>query len=476
MRRLVSPLKGEPVTTLSIFRSHLQKCLREWTREGGDLGARLYAEGELVVSAVREAQSVCDALEHAAAMRPSERETKAMVSTPIHALTGLFQCVQTHAASRVLAAKGLPVLNDVVQQHLYAGQYLPTKDLLFILKVMAAYHFQPGVRHVAHVLRNGDVVGDHYLWPVIFAQYAEEGHPHALSLIKKLSQSPLPKDAPGIGLLHLANTLADRRALLVGEHPFDNPVGARRLGSWLKAGDGEDEHVFRLRSLEVVKGLRYVSRSVRESVLPLAATHPHPAVRLEASGVELAQAAPGGRETSECRAALERLIHAAETPAQSAQASRILRGIGKDFLLPKVLGTRDFQAQVHLCETLKRTASFGSPPDRVEVVASRKLLWPPGEVEDDCVLCRFVYDGPRPDHAGATPLKGEGVRGMALIHRDVVVCLDPDLERLNADDLYAFFSGYEVEQDRARRSVLEWIERGRTRMERHRATLALAAS
>lgn len=162
----------------------------------------------MAVMTARDAWAVCQTLDHAMAILPTEREVRDMVSTPMHALTGLFQEAQSRAACAVLEERGLPLLNAVVQECLYGGRFLPNEDLLFILKVMAAYHYQPAVRHTVYALRQ-EIEPEHYVWPVIFAHYAERDHPHTLTLIEKLGD-PLPRGWSAVGMLHLTNGMAGR--------------------------------------------------------------------------------------------------------------------------------------------------------------------------------------------------------------------------------------------------------------------------
>lgn len=225
------------------------------------------AQARFTINGGGDARAVCLALEHASLTLPTSREVDSLVSTPLHVLTGLFQEVESEAAFRVLSQRGLRLLNDIVQEHLYAARFLPEEDALFALKIMAAYQFRPVVRHLAQAVK-ADLGRDHYLWPVIFAHFAEAGHPDAARVLDKF-QFSLPEGGAGLGILLLANRLMARGEL--DRHPFASVQGQERLRDWLKQ-DGDE-------ALESAKALAYLDMGAAFALRGLARKHTRPAVR-----------------------------------------------------------------------------------------------------------------------------------------------------------------------------------------------------
>lgn len=400
----------------------------------------------------RDAYRVCAALDHAKAMLPTEREAREMVSTPLHVVTGLFQEVKTEAAYRVLSQKGLPILNEVVQESLYGGRFIPGQDILFILKVMAAYRFRPVVRHLAAALRK-ELEPDHYLWPVLFAHFAEPDHPQALALVEKLGHA-LPPRSPGIGLLHLGNVLAERAQIF--RHPFSAELGRERLGALLSG----DESILWEDAMAATTALAFVDPNWRPELLDLARQHGHPRVRLEAQGV---QALEGHGGAASDRVMNELLDHA-KNPRYSRQAVRLLRRAGAESTIPGELEAAEFQALADLSEHLENTGRFPGPPDDLQLFDTRSLCWPPALGESICSLCEFRY---RQDDGQ------EAAKGMALVNGHVTVYMEQAINHLNVDDLYAFFCFYEATLASVDEvNVTECIARGRTLLNRHHLAVA----
>jgi hypothetical protein len=417
-----------------VFSSKLQKCLKGWIKSGGDLGARLYEGGTMTVATARDANVICHTLKHVISSLPSESETKQMVSTPLQVVTGLFQDVQSEAAYLTLSHKGLPLLHFMVQDGLHGDHYVPDEDMLFILKVMAAYQYAPAVRHTVYALRKR-IAPHHYLWPVIIAHYAETGHPNALALIEEMRE-PLPSGSPGVALLRLANVLADRGEL--PDHPFASDEGRQLLKRWITDTDPFQWHD----ASEATIALAFLNPSARDTLLSLNKRHPDPRVRLDGIGIT---------SIDQPDLAMKPLLDHAKDPRYSKRACRHLRRLGQAAAIPDTVKDPGFQALVRLSRTLEAMERFASPPDLLQVIHAQECHWPPLHGPSACWLCRFIYRGSSPNRK---------IKGMALVTTSATVYLDEPINHLDQDDLYAFFCAYESDSDTSD-SVSALIARGR---------------
>lgn len=431
-----------------VLGSRLQKTLKRWVRNGGDLWSILHADPSLRVESARDALSVCRALEHASALLPTQREAQEMMGTPLYALTGLFHEVGAKAARRILTNKGLPQLDDIVQRHLYAERFVPQEDVLHIFKIMASYHYGPGVRHLGAALRR-DYALDHYLWSLIFALFAEPGHPGGGALAERIGGANL-RGCAETGWLLLANVLAESDQL--DGHPFNHAAGRERLRQFLQAEMNDDGWV---RAIEATKALAFQQPADIRTLLELAERHPHPRVRLQALGVRTRKMVAVDRADF-----VQRLVSHAENPRHSRQACQLLEEAGALEVVPERVEDPEFRALVDLCETLEEWGPFSEAPDHMEVIDSRELHWPPSASPRVCSLCRFVYlRGPQ-----------EKGRGLAVVHSRVTLFIGSLADGLDVDDLYAFFCAHESAPNVSPNevSVSDYVARGHELLERHR--------
>ncbi len=399
-----------------MFGSKLQKTLRAWIKGGGDLGQRLYEQGDLSVRSVRDAATVCEALHHAIHLLPNEREVSSMVSTPLHSLTSLFQEAETESAYEALSKRGLPLLAKALEEGLYGQRFVSESDILFLLKVMVAYQFHPLVRHVAHAIRKR-LAPNHYMWPVIFAQFGEQGHPHARSLVDALAAT-LPDGLIGISYLKLVNTLCSRDAM--GDHPYASLQGQERLKRLITNTDP----IYWPEASEATRALAFIPAESRRPLLALASRHPDPRVQIDVIGVE----AEDGDED-----AFAKLAQYARDPRYSKRASWHLRHLGKGNLIPESTRDPGFAALVKVSEALELSEDFSTPPDEIQIVEADERLWPRIGLTA-CWLCRFVYHG-RTEAMNQT--------GWALVTTRVTLYAEADASSIPNEDLYALFAALE---------------------------------
>ena len=420
---------------LVFFGSALQKCLKEWIRTNHDLGEALFQLGDPPVRTVREAEFLCDAMEQASIRLPGEIEAAGMVSTPLNCLCCLFQSLTTPAAFEVVESRGVPLLSSILEQSLYGGQYLPDDDLLFGLKILAAYHHLPTVRHIAHGVRNR-IAHDHYMWPVIFAHFGEPNHPHALQLVRAL-EKPIPDGIAGASFLKLANEQYELGNLEV--HPFSGLDGCDRLRQSISNTDPN----FRHEAMQATLATTYLAPNVRDRLLLLASRHPDAGVRIEADRIAASYQNPE---------AARRLADWSLDPRFSRRACKALENAGHIDRIPKATHNEGFATLALLSNTLEESDRFGVIPDQLGIVDTRECYWPPvGEVIT-CWLCHFSC---------RTDIDAEPETGVAFVTDQVSIHPDPAVAALSTDDLYAFYCAWHaMGDDAAREDVQSMAEEG----------------
>lgn len=412
------------------FGSALQKCLKEWIKTNHDLGEALFQLGDPAVRTEREAEFLCEALEQASHRLPSKAEAAAdMVSTPFNCLCSLFQSVATPVAYEIAESRGVPLLSSIIEQHLYGEQYLPNDDLLFGLKILAAYHYLPAISHIAHAVRKR-MAHDHYMWPVIFAHYGEPNHPHALQLVREL-ENPIPDGIVGSAYLKLTNEQYELGNLEV--HTFSGLNGCDRLRRSITNTDPNFRHEAMLATLATT----YLTPNVRDRLLLLASRHPDAGVRIEADRIAASY------QNSE---AVRRLADWSLDPRFSRSACHALESAGHADRIPKATRNEGFATLALLSNTLEESDRFGVIPDQLGIVDTRECYWPPMGEMITCWLCHFSC---------RTMVDSEQETGVAFVTDQVSIHPDPAVAALSSDDLYAFYCAWHAMGDDASREDIQ---------------------
>ncbi|MBM4043064.1 MAG: hypothetical protein FJ290_31630, partial [Planctomycetes bacterium] len=206
--------------------SPLERAIERGMKAGANLADELRELGEIKIRTRSDAQAICRAL----ALFPLTRADKAASGfrSPLHALTALFQDVDSREAFDVLRAEGTTQLVRIADAMLAKPAAEEAGDLLFVLKVLAMYHTREGAERILRAART-PVKPDDWMWHVIFSAFAED-HPERDGVFRSFLES-LPEGFIAVALLDAANEAAIEGKLK--QHPFDSPAGKQRLREWL---------------------------------------------------------------------------------------------------------------------------------------------------------------------------------------------------------------------------------------------------
>ena len=204
---------------------------------------------------------------------------------------------------------------------------------------------------------------------------------------------PLPHGMIGVALLDMANELES-----AGDefpHPFDTEEGTARLKKWLES---RKEATFSY-AVSAAASLPYLKRTEREMLLKSALEHPSPEVQIEGAFASAELGTGDG---------IERLSHWCTDVCYARKAMRYLEELDRQDAVPA--GTRDpqFQATADMCDWLAEPNEFGQPPNRIELVDTRELYWPPTDDNARVWLFKYQYDS---QPSGEEPVVGLGMVG-----------------------------------------------------------------
>lgn len=370
------PMKKEPSKP-----SPLQLALERGMKPGGDLAAELRKLDDYPIRSRQDALAICQAL----GQLQLQKRDKNILTSPLHALAGLFQDVESGKvdAFPIMREQGIPQLIRIFDASLKnAGDDDDANDLLFVLKVLAMYGTEEGAVRIVRAARQ-PLKPDAYMWSVVFSAL-REGNPRRDFVLDAL-RDPLPEGFIAVSMLDCAN-----EALRVGErktHPFDSPAGKRRLRGWLT---GRDPERFSY-AHSATAALPFISNPERDQLLALAMDHADTSVQMEAAW---ASAKLGSA------AALKVLIRHCLDPNRSVIAQQYLEELGRKDLIPEAVRHPDFQARAQFARWLAHPNELGRPPDEVEIVDQRTLRWPPERKPKPFWLLRYRVrdsDGLRDD-------------------------------------------------------------------------------
>ncbi|HEX6986907.1 MAG TPA: hypothetical protein VF170_16135 [Planctomycetaceae bacterium] len=395
--------------------SDLQKAIREGLAFG-DLGATLGRVGDAELRTREDAAAVADLVASRGdlLLRPTGSGR-----SPLHAVVGLFQQVETQEAFDVLSGRGLPGLRAIFDRLLV--EPVPEErrdDLLFLTKILVLYRGGEDVERVAAAARSASL-RDGFLWSVIFQGF-DEGHPLRGEMLDAL-RDPLPAGFAGVAYLDFANALAREESI---DHPFDAPAGHAMLEAWLTDPD-EERHSY---AHSAAAALPFVSEPPRGRLLALALDHPAGNVQLEAAW---ASAKIGSR------AGIDFLARACLDPKTSAVAVAYLEELGELNAIPARAKNPDFAAVAEMCRWLAHPMEYGRPPDDAELYDARTLFWPPANEPRRLWLVKYRYRGANAD--------GTDDVGVGMVGSVTFALFGEATADLPPEDVYALHCCWELE-------------------------------
>jgi len=396
----------------------LCKVLAQWEENGGDLANELYELGNYPIEKHKDAKAICRTL---ANPRLSEPKGKDIITSPLHAIVGLFQNIKSREGFEELCTNGLPHLRRFLEQGLEHASH-DNDDLLFILKILAMYGQKEDVDLIIKAARK-PLMQEGYLWSVILGQVDHEHVGHK-SLCDGLRE-PLPDGFIAMTYLDFANSLAINGHL--DKHPFDSDQGYARLEHWLS--DPDEKHY----ALSATTALPFIQEHKRQRLLQIAAEHPDVAVQMEAAW---AMAKTG---LSEGRRYLSNWCLEAN---YSQKACLYLEELGID--IPAKCQEPDFQAMAEMCNWLAHPNECGYPPDKIELYEKRFLYWPPTEDKRPVWLFKYTYN--------SSGDKNEPDIGIAMIGSVTFALFGEATQSLSPEDVYGLHCCWELEMNQDSRA------------------------
>lgn len=352
-----------------MFESPLERAIARGMKPGGDIVEELQKLGDYTVRSSKDGKAICRALRELPARSTDDDSS----SSPLHALTGLFQDVdgRKSPAFDVLYKEGLPELIRIYNENVKHLDDKGVDDLLFVLKILAMYGSREGAATIIDAAHR-PLKPDAYMWHVVLSAVGE-GHPQRDYVYQALSD-PLPPEFIAVALVDSANAAAREGEL--ERHPFDSAAGWKQLQSWLE--DRDPDHFSYAHSATAT--LPFMTNPPRDQLLALAMDHADAGVQMEAAWA----AGKLGRE-----AGLKFLARFCLDTNHSDVARQYLTELGRDDLIPAEANEPGFKAKAEFAGWLSHPSELGKPPDELEIVDHRQLAWPPERVQKPFWLIRY---------------------------------------------------------------------------------------
>ena len=418
----------------------LETAVGRGTSPGGNLVVELDRLGDYPVRTADDAAAICFALSKLPLDQPLPSGPLAF-SSPLRELTLLFSQVDSPQAYAVLADRGVVELERLFDEQFDSHDEEVLDDLLLVLQPLVRFQSRGGAERLARAARR-PLLPEHPGWNDVLAEVDAE-HPHREYLFAELGDS-LPAGRIGAAVLAAANRLMRKSRLK--QHPFASKAGCAQLEEWIAGDDPVDA----ARAHLAAAALPYLPADCVDRLLPPASEHADRYVQLEAAWAAAKLEREGG---------VEILAAAAADVHYSRRASAYLKELDREDAVPEQARDRDFIAQARLSDWLSDPRRFGRPPDAIELLDSRELLWPPAEERRRLWLIAYRYavedaaaeaeeddagdkpaaernTGPRPGRASGVALVG----GIPLVQ---IGFDDPDAP---AEDLYALYCCRELLQ------------------------------
>lgn len=393
----------------------LRAILKKWSQEGGKLSSMLgdHEGNDLVTT--EDAQAVIMALKSASL---TNQLSKGTMINSFYSLASFFQQIDSDEAYEELLEHGLPELRRLVTEGLKVPEHRET-DLLYALKIFALYGQQEDVKRIVDVAHSG-FQSDHYMWKTVLSQF-DEDHANWRTLFDGL-RDPLPEGFIAMAFLDVANELALAEELK--RHPFDSAAGVKRLRHWLANKDPEE---FSYAHSSTV-ALPFLNAEHRKQLMPLAAKHPDEDVQLESAwAAAKAGDADGG----------VRLATWALDVNHRQVACEYLEELGLAEQIPASAKEPDFAAKAEMVNWLKHPNEFGRAPDKIELVDTRELYWPPTEDTRQLWLFKYTY---QPE------VSGEEIDvGLSMVGSVTFALFGEATEKLSPEEAYGLHCAWELQ-------------------------------
>ena len=400
--------------------SPIRDAVARGLEPGADLAAAIHEAGDPALADPADARAVCEALERMPPEPPGDSATR----SPMHAVLGLLQSVETREAYDVIVDRGLPRLAAIVDGWLAADAPDDRRGVgLFALKVLGLYRVPEAIGRIADAARRPGWRDDP-LWEVVFRTF-DQRHPLRLSLCDRL-RDPLPGGLAGVAYLGFANDLA--REGFIDDHPFDTPEGRGRLLDLLRAPDPDP--AARALAARAAAALPFIAVPDREQLLALAMDHAAPEVQLEGrraaaklgseAGVQfLSRMCLDLRHGIEARVALQELERHDAVPARACEPN--------------------FEAMAKMVDWLSHPMEYGRAPDEISLYDTRELLWPPTSDVRRLWLFRYRYEPADPGRPAA--------EGVGLVGSITFALAGSTSPAMPPEDVYALHCCWELKVD-----------------------------
>lgn len=348
----------------------LQQAIARGMEPDGDLNEELLSFRAPIQSA-SDALFICETLKRLPAEEKFDH-----YSSRLDELSDLIRHFEDGSpAADVLREKGVPQLIRIF--HAMGNQTDRTRqdDQVRVLRVLAVLETREGAETIVAAAKNS-VATDSYEWILTIPPFTP-AHPHFTYLVEELS-NPLPDGNIGVAFLECANRAAEAGTL--AKHPFDSDSGVKLLRRWL--GDREIERFSY--GYTAALALPFLKHAERDSLFSLAMEHPHSKVRMNTAKAASNLGLDKGFEFL-AKACLE--VH------NSQAAQEYLVELNREDLIPEAAKEPAFAAKAEFASWLARTKGLAEPPDELELVDHRELVWPqllpPAKVAKHFWLLRF---------------------------------------------------------------------------------------
>jgi hypothetical protein len=395
--------------------SRFVKALGNWVKTGGKL--ELDLPSDFHVSTAAEANAVCDALTSGDILADQ-------VAPPLRSLAGFIQGASAKPALQVFRERGLPILRTVLGKLLDKVSERDERSsldstMLFVVKVIALFGDQTDEDLIVRAARTR-CLRDEYLWEIVF-EVLQERHPSARRICDAL-RNPLPEGFLGVAYLDFANALAREGKL--EDHPFATPAGEARLIEYTSDLDPENFSY----TVSAMNAAPYVGSEVREKLLAAGEAHSDAVIRIEAAYAREKTGDGRGRRV---------LAALCTDPRFALRAIRNLEELGLAGEVPGMARSPEFQAQAEMCEWLSHPNEFGEPPDRIAVLDTRTLFWPPTNDRRQLWLLKYEYD--------ASSKREEADIAVGLVGSMTFAMFGETTTDMSAEDLYGLHCCLELE-------------------------------
>ncbi len=404
------------------MKSTIQNLLTRALEPGADFVAVFDELGAVRVTDYDDALALCAALEQLPDPAPGALPGR----TPLDVILGLFQSVETEVAYDAVLREGLPKLSEILSERLNApilepdpAQRASTMFGIKILGLFGGFHTPDLLARAAQL----PVWSDEPLWLRVLS-IGGESYTSWSRVLEKL-RNPLPRGLAGLAYLEFANALA--RANEGMQHPFDTQEGRNRLAEFLQ--EQEPKHA-PFKAKNAAEALVHLQSVETRELIRLALEHQSPIVQFEGA---CASARLGEQE------GINLLSRFSLDLNLSIRARMVLQELELHHSVPDRASEPNFEAMAKLVDWLSDPEELGAPPDRISMLDSRELLWPPSSDLEKLWLFRFSYE----NH----PYGGPGFEGVGLVG-SITFCLFGETNpSMSPEDIYALHCCLELQID-----------------------------